>query len=275
MTFLHRNRVALVCGALLLLSLVLISTGARTPPRADPLSDVMLEVMRPLQAAVAATVDAIGSVWHEYVALVGVGRENEKLRRRISELEQNIVRLAEVEATDRRLAELLRFRALIDGDVQAAQIIARDPMPWFSTIVINKGDSDGVGRGMAVVSPYGVVGRTITTSSHAARVMLITDHNSGVDAVVQRTRARGIVEGGLDGRCVMKYLKRDEEVAVDDRVVTSGLDGVFPKGIVIGVVRRVTRGNRGMLQVAEIEPSVPLEDIEEVLVVRATQEPVP
>src|SRR5256885_311792 len=84
----------------------------------------------------------------------------------------------------------------------------------------------------AVLSPFGVVGQTIATSPHSARVLLITDHNSGVDAVVQRSRARGIVEGALDGRCVMKYLKRGEDAEVDDRVVTSGLDGIFPKGII-------------------------------------------
>ena len=151
--------------------------------------------------------------------------------------------------------------------VQAAQIIGRDPLPWFGTVIINKGDADGVHKNMAVLSPFGVVGQTIATSAHSARVLLITDHNSGVDAVVQRSRARGIIEGALDGRCVMKYLKRGEDVEVDDRVVTSGLDGIFPKGIIVGTITHVTRGNRGLLQVADVKASVPLDRIEEVLVV--------
>src|SRR5262249_30724941 len=151
------------------------------------------------------------------------------------------------------------FRSNIEGDLQAAQIIGRDPLPWFSTVTINKGEADGVQKNMAVLSPFGVVGQTTTISAHSARVLLITDHNSSVDGVVQRSRARGIVEGALDGRCLMKYLKRGEDVEVGDRVVTSGLDGIFPKGVIVGDVTRVTRGNRGLMQVAEVKPSVPFE----------------
>ena len=121
-------------------------------------------------------------------------------------------------------------------------------------MIINKGEADGVHKNAAVLSPLGVVGQIMTTGAHSARVLLITDHNSGVDAVVQRSRARGIVEGALDGGCVMKYLKRGEDVEVGDRIVTSGLDGIFPKGIMIGEVTRVMRGNRGLLQVAEVKP---------------------
>ncbi len=152
---------------------------------------------------------------------------------------------------------------------RAAEIIARDPSPWFGTLVINKGEAQGVTKHMGVLSPYGVVGQTIDASAHSARVLVLTDHNSGVDAVVQRSRARGIVQGALDGTCVMKYLKRGEDVEVGDRVVTSGLDGIFPKGVLIGTVTHVSRGNRGLLQVAEIKPSAPLEQIEEVVVTRA------
>ena len=268
--FIRRNRVVLTSGSLLLVSLLLLSVGARARQRIDPLTGVLLESMRPLQGLVAGAVDATANAWRHYVALVGVNEENARLRRRIQEFERQAVRLAEVEQTDKRLAALLNFRSSFDGPVQAAQIIGRDPMPWFGTVVINKGEADGVTKHMAVLSPFGVVGQTIATGSHAARVLLVTDHNSGIDAVVQRSRARGIVEGALDGGCVMKYLKRGEDVEVEDQVVTSGLDGVFPKGIMIGVITRVTRGNRGLLQVADVTPSVPLDRIEEVLVVPAS-----
>jgi len=268
--FVRRNRVVLTSGTLLVLSLLLLSVGSRARQRIDPLNGVVLEGMRPLQAVVATGLDALGRAWRTYAALVGVERENERLRAHILELEQQAVRLAEVEQTDKRLDELLSFRSTLEGTVQAAQIIGRDPMPWFGTVIINKGEREGVTKNMAVLSPFGVVGQTIATSAHAARVLLITDHNSGVDAVVQRSRARGIVEGALDGGCVMKYLKRGEDVEVGDRVVTSGLDGIFPKGISVGVVTHVTRGTRGLLQVADLTPSVPLERIEEVLVVPAS-----
>jgi rod shape-determining protein MreC len=266
--FVRRNRVVLTSGSLLLISLLLLSSGSRARRRLDPLTGVVLETMRPLQAAVGVGLDAVSRAWRTYVVLVGIKQENERLRRRVLELEQQAVRLAEVEQTDKRLGELLRFRSTLEGDVLAARIIGRDPLPWFSTITLDTGHADGVRNGMAVISHFGVVGQTMTTSAHSARVLLITDHNSGVDAVVQRSRARGIVEGALDGGCVMKYLKRGEDVEVGDRVVTSGLDGIFPKGIVIGTVTHVARGNRGLLQLADVQPSVPLDRIEEVLVVR-------
>jgi rod shape-determining protein MreC len=225
--------------------------------------------MRPLQGAADAGLEALVRTWRTYVALIAVKRENEQLQRRVVELERQSVRLAEVEQTDKRLGELLNFRSNLAGDAQAAQIIGRDPLPWFGTVTINKGDSDGVHKGMAVLSSFGVIGQTMMTSPHAARVLLITDHNSGVDALVQRSRARGIVEGGLDGNCIMKYVKRGEDVEVGDRIVTSGLDGIFPKGILVGTVTKVTRGNRGLLQVAEVKPTVPLDRVEEVLIVSA------
>jgi rod shape-determining protein MreC len=268
--FVRRNRVVLTSGLLLLISLLLFSAGARTQRRIDPFGGVVLDGMRPLQSATATVIETVAGAWRTYVALIGVNQENERLRRRIVELEQQAVRLSEVEQTDKRLEALLNLRSSLDGDLQAAQIIGRDPLPWFSSMTINKGEADGVHKNAAVLSPLGVVGQIMATGAHSARVLLITDHNSGVDAVVQRSRARGIVEGALDGGCVMKYLKRGEDVEVGDRIVTSGLDGIFPKGIIVGEVTRVTRGNRGLLQLADIKPAVPLDRIEEVLVARGS-----
>jgi rod shape-determining protein MreC len=266
--FVRRNRVVLTSGSLLLISLLLLSAGSRERRRGDPVAGVVLDSMRPLQTTVAGGVDALASVWRGYLGLVGVRQENERLRLRILELEHQAMGVAEIEETDKRLAELLHFRSTLEGDAVAAQIIGRDPLPWFGTVTINKGEADGVRKNMAVLSPFGVVGQTMSTGAHAARVLLLTDHNSGIDAVVQRSRARGIVEGALDGGCVMKYVKREEDVEVGDRIVTSGLDGIFLRGVIIGEVTHVTRGNRGLLQVADVKPATPLDRIEEVLVVR-------
>jgi|DewCreStandDraft_1066081.scaffolds.fasta_scaffold00849_3 rod shape-determining protein MreC len=263
--FLQRNRVGLAATALMAFSLLLVTASLRSY-RSDPVAFIVLEALRPLQGAVAVGWGVVTRAWRTYIDLVDVRAENEILRRRVAELEHQTLRIAEILETDRRLAELLKFRTNFLGDAQAAMVIARDPFPAFGTVTISKGEADGVRKGMAVVSPQGVVGRILTTSAHSARVLLITDHNSGVDALVQRTRARGIVEGSLDGRCSMKYLKREEDVTVGDRIITSGLDGVFPKGLLIGEVTHVTRGTRGLLQVAEVRPAARLETLEEVLV---------
>jgi rod shape-determining protein MreC len=265
--FFRTNRVVVTSGALLLLSLLLLSASVRTQRKIDPLTGALLEGIRPLQVGVAGTAALVRKTWRRYVMVIAVARENDQLRRRVQELEQEVVRLGEAQEAVARLNALLGMKEVLDGPAQAAQIIGRDPSPWFGTVTINKGEADGVTNHLAVVAPQGVIGQTVATTAHSARVLLITDHNSGVDAVVQRSRARGIVQGALDGGCVMKYLKREDDVAEGDRVVTSGLDGIFPRGVTIGVVTRVSRGNRGLLQVADVSPAAPLDRLEEVLVV--------
>jgi len=265
--FFRRNGTLATSGALLALSLALVSANARRHRMDDPASRALLEGLRPLQLAITETARLIAGAWRKYIALVGLQRENEALRKRLLELEQEIVRLAEVEQTNRRLSELLRFRSTFGGRAVAAQVIAKDPLPWFRSFVIDKGEADGVRKGMAVLSAQGVVGQVQQAGRHSARVLLITDHNSGVDAVVQRSRARGIVEGAVGDGCVMKYLKPGEDVQIGDWVVTSGFDGIFPKGIVIGHVTGLSRRSRALLQVAQVEPAAPFDRLEEVLVV--------
>ncbi len=263
--YLQRNRVGLAAAVLLTVSLLLLTSSVRKY-RNDPVGYLVLEALRPLQGAVAAGWASVRTVWQSYIDLVGVREENLRLRQRLAELEHQTLRIAEILETDRRLAELLKFRTQFLGELQAAMIIGRDAFPAFGTVIISKGEADGVRKGMPVVSAQGVVGRILATSRHSARVLLITDHNSGVDALVQRTRARGIVVGTVDGRCTMKYVRREDAVAVGDRVITSGLDGIFPKGLLIGEVTQVTRGTRGLLQIAEVRPAAALDQLEEVLV---------
>lgn len=272
MSFVRRNRVVIVSATLLLGSLFLLSKNARTQA-ADPIAGAVLQVMRPLQVAASAAVDAAAEIWNGYIALVGVRRENERLENRVAELEQQLIRTAELRAMERRLDQLLAFGTAFQLRAEAALVIGRDPLPWSGTVTINKGLRDGVVEDAAVVARGGIVGRTIATSAHSARVQLITDHNSGVDAVVQRSRARGIVKGGVDGRLVMKYIDREDSVVPGDLAVTSGLSGIFPKGIAIGEVTRVWKDSRGLMQEAEIVPVVALNRIEEVLVLRRAAAP--
>lgn len=268
--FLRRNQTILTSVLLLVLSIILVSTNARRRRADDPLAAVLLEGMQPVQSSVTQLTSAVNGLWHRYFALVGLQRENETLRERILDLEREAVRLTEVEQTNQRLTELLGFRDTLQGPAIAAQVIGKAPLPLFRSFTINRGQADGVRRGMAVLSSYGVVGQVLSSSQRAARVLLLTDHHSGIDAVVQRSRARGIVEGALDDGCLLKYVRQGEDVQVGDRVVTSGLDGIFPKGIVVGHITRLHSRSRGQLLSTDIEPAVPLDLIEEVLVVDAS-----
>jgi rod shape-determining protein MreC len=267
MEFVRRNRILLTSGSLLLVSLLVFSVSIRSQPYRDPIGRLVLDSLAPFQMVFSSVGRGVGRVWHGYIDLVETRQANERLQLQVAALEGQVVRIGELERENARLADLLSLRARIDGTVLGAHVIARDPGPLAMTLTIDRGERDHLHRGMAVVAPMGVVGQIAEASHAAARVVLLTDHNSGIDAIVQRSRARGIVQGGTDGACYMNYLNRDADVVVGDRVVTSGLDGIFPKGFVIGEVVEIARRHRGLLQQAVVRPSAALDRLEEVLVV--------
>ena len=268
--FVRRNRLLLTSGSLLLVSLLLLSVSLRARPYRDPIALILLDGLAPFQDGFTWVRSGTAGIWSSYINLVETRRENERLRDRIASLQSDVVRLSELEQANKRLNEMLGLRDHIDRPAYAARVIGRDPLPWFHTLTIDRGEREGVRRGMAVLSPLGVIGQTVEVSRTAARVLLLTDHNSGIDAIVQRSRARGIVQGASEDGCHMNYLPRDADVVVGDRVLTSGLDGIFPKGILIGEVVDVSRRHRGLLQAAVIRPSAPLDRIEEVLIAEQT-----
>ncbi len=270
MEFVRRNRILLTSSGLLLISLLLFSVSIRSQSYRDPVGRVVLDAVAPFQEVFSGIGRGVGRLWTGYIDLVDAHRDNQRLAERVAGLESELLRVGELERENARLAELLSFRARVEGPVYGARVIARDPGPLAMTLTIDRGERDQIRRGMAVLAPQGVVGQIAEASHAAARVLLLTDHNSGIDAIVQRSRARGIVQGGTDGSCYMNYLSRDADVAVGDRVLTSGLDGIFPKGVVVGEVIDVSRRQRGLLQAAVVRPSVALDRLEEVLVVDAS-----
>jgi rod shape-determining protein MreC len=179
----------------------------------------------------------------------------------------------EAEATNRRLQQLLEFRSQAATGGITASIIAASASAWFKSCLLDKGSADGVRKGMAVVTPLGALGRVIEVAPHTAKVLLITDPNSGLDVFVQRTRARGIVSGSLEDGPIMKYVKHSEDVQVGDRLVTSGLDGVFPKGMLVATVTSVRKQTVGLFQQISVMPAITFDRTEQVLVVGAEQVP--
>jgi rod shape-determining protein MreC len=165
-----------------------------------------------------------------------------------------------------RLKRLLDLQRRLPTKAVAAAIVARDATVWFQSLTLDKGGSHGIEPGMPVLAPEGVVGVIAATSSHAARVLLLTDPNSGIDVLVQRTRVRGIVSGRIERTAVLKYVGRAEDLQVGDRIVTSGLDGVFPKGMPVGEIVRVSRDDPGLFLHADIQPAADAGRLEEVLV---------
>ncbi|MBP1690458.1 MAG: rod shape-determining protein MreC [Deltaproteobacteria bacterium] len=264
--FVRRNRVLLSSGFFLLCSLGLLSANARQPGRIDPLGRIFLEVMAPFQRLTAGVAGVTRGFWNRYVLLVGVQEENDHLRTRLRELERRGTHQSEMELMNRRLKRLLALKRELPTRAVSASVMARDASVWFQSLTLNKGEVDGIQTGMPVMAPEGVVGLISSTSLHASRVLLLTDPNSGIDVLVQRTRVRGILSGLLEQGTTLKYVKRSDDVRVGDRVITSGLDGVFSKGLPVGRVTQVSRKDRGLFLYAEVTPDADASRLEEVLV---------
>jgi len=228
---------------------------------------VALSLVAPFQAVVTRSVRFGRDLWHHYFFLVSAAKEIDDYKTALRFAQQKNNRLHELKLTNVRLRSLLNFQKTVISRVLAAEVIGKDPSPWYKTVIIDKGKDDGVAQGMAVVIPEGIAGQVMDVSDKYSKVLLIIDPNSAVDALVQRTRARGIVKGESSGRCLFKYVLRKYDVGVGDKVVSSGLDGIYPKGLAVGHVSRVIRRTAGIFQEVTVTPFVDFEKLEEVLVV--------
>ena len=265
--WLRQYKILLSCLFFLVLSVFLVSVNARTPHRVDPVGVLLLEAMLPLQLGVTALSRGVERVWDGYFALWTVRQDNDQLRQRVEELEQLARHAVEVDLNNHRLQRLLDLKTELPFQTEAARIIGRGPALWVNTIVIDKGAQHGIAKGMVVLVPEGIVGKIVSVSPHTARVLLASDPDSGVDALVQRTRDRGIVVGTGNGRGVLKYIPDGADIRVGDIVIASGMDGVFPKGHPVGSVVRIGMKDRGMFEDVEVRLHVEFAKLEEILVV--------
>lgn len=266
--FLFRRYALLIFIILLLLSaLVLMSLRAKQRKGVEFVDALLMEICSPFQKAATLVIGTVEGTFQHYVFLINLEKENRMLKQKIAELQEKNHQMKEMKLANERLRKLLQFREKNYASMVGAEVIGQDPSSWFKSVTIDKGERDGVQKGMAVISPTGVIGQVLKTAPHYAIVLLITDYNSAIDSIVERTRAKAIVEGKGGNRCQLKYLLRAEEVAVGDIVVTSGLGGNFPKGLMVGEIKKVDKKGYGVFQFAELVPSVDLTQLEEVFVI--------
>ncbi len=231
------------------------------------------QVLTPIQRSLYSVSSYI------YNLFAGIGQrstmkeEYEKLKARVSELEKELYRLEELEKQNQRLKELAMF---LDENkeivVTGANVIGKNPGIWFNNITIDKGSKHGVAVNMAVVTNEGLVGRVIEVGDNWSKVRTIVDGKSAVSGIIQRNRDNGLLKGNNtlgseDGLCEMIYLPEDSNVAPGDKVLTSGLGEIFPKGIYIGEVIEVTKDKRDLYKTAIVKPGVDFQRLEEVLVI--------
>jgi rod shape-determining protein MreC len=238
----------------------------------------LLGVFSPLQRGVAASAFFASELWRGWAFHRETFAENRRLRQRLRELETELQLRSYRAQESVRLRDLLELQQSVPLETLAAQVVGRDGLPWFRTLTLDKGEQDGVRLDAAVISATGVVGRVFATGPHAARVQLLLDRDSGAAAIVERSRVSGVVSGqasGTDGGgedLALKYVPERADVVVGDVVVTSGLDRIFPKGLVIGRVRSVGDAT-GLFRDVRVEPSARFGQLEEVLVLKGALPP--
>jgi rod shape-determining protein MreC len=203
--------------------------------------------------------------WNRYVWLIETEQENVRLQSENRRLAAELNNVEEIRLANERLRLLLEFKDTVDLPTLPAQVIAVDASSWFRTVLIDKGDTDGIREGMPVVAAEGIVGRVIRSAPRESRVLLLTDASSAVASLVQRNRTRGVVRGQGD-ILTLDFVLRQKDIEVGDRIVTSGTGGVFPKGLVIGEVTRTAREKYGLFQTVTVAPAVDFARLEEVLV---------
>ena len=256
----------IICFALLaVVSLTLLTWKVKNRVPVVLFENSVLSITRPLRQGATWTTRSLSEVWGNYIYLVGVQRDNQRLREEIKWLRQENHRFLEAYLQYQRLQQLLNFREQTPLDVVAAEVVGRNSNTWTEIIYINRGTRDKVAKGFPVVTHDGLVGQVIYAASGLSQVMLLTDFRSGVDALVQRTRASGVVAGRGRDLAELKFLPVGADLKPGDRLISSGMGGIFPKGLIIGVVKDVPRNGRQTQQV-EIQPSVDFVHLEEVLV---------
>jgi rod shape-determining protein MreC len=261
-----RQRAGYLFLGVMLAHILLISAQVNSRSGVPVLEAVTFGAVAEMQRGISTVFSSIRRVWDSYIGLRQVKRQNEEL---IQQLEDAQVALQEQRALadrTRSLERLLDLRDRAKLKTLAAEIIAAGASPEFRTLTVDKGTGDGIAADMAVIAPAGVVGRIVTPSSRAAKVQLLVDRNAAAGALVERSRAQGVITGTGDELVTLDFVSELADVMVGDVVVTSGIDGIFPKGYVIGRVEAVEKNGSAYKKIS-VRPAVDFTSLEEVLVV--------
>lgn len=255
--------VSLVVASLVVMT-VYFREGDRGPLHAA--RRVVTTIMEPVVEVGDLAVGPFRSVWRWSSGLRVSPREAEELRRQNKELRRRLAALEEARLENERLREVVRFGRAQKLRSRVARVIGRPATSWERSIFLDLGSADGVRAGMPVIASDGLLGQVIDASSRSARVLLIGDQSSGVAALVQSTRVAGVVRGTVGGELRMEYVDRKKTPKVGDLVVTSGLGGIYPKGIPVGEVTEVSEDRSGLYPEVRLVSRVALARVEEVLV---------
>jgi rod shape-determining protein MreC len=266
----REGRAVFVLIPLLIMHLVLLSLQITDPAGVLLIRKIVLTAQSPLIDTSSQISDAIRSVWANYIELHGAREENRQLQGTIRQLSLQQKQMEEMREENNRLRQLLSVTELSPVATLGARVVARTPDFLSNILYINRGQKDGIRVNAPVMSGSGIVGRVVLLSSQDAQVQLITNPDASVGVMLERTRQPGVLRGSGNSLLEMNYISNTEQVEQGDWVVTSGLDGVYPKGLPVGRVVESRKGNSVFL-VIKVEPSTDLIHLEEVSVLRGEQ----
>ncbi len=274
MNFFRRFRDAAICVVLLAVPFFFLNANLKDPARVNVVDRLVLKASAPIQFVATQFARGVSIVWEDYVYLIDVERDNERLRYENARLRQDVARLPAMTRDNKRMRDMLQLRDDVGGDTLSALVIGKEVSPFFRVmrVRLDRGDRDRVRAGMPVVSADGLVGQVRRAWGRYSDVLLTVDRTSAIDVVIQRNGARGMLRGtGESDRylCRLQYLLRADEVRVGDIVHTSGYGQRFPANIVVGRVTNVVRRSFGLFQEAEVVPAVSFSSLDDVLILTA------
>ena len=269
-----RKRTGWIFFAAMMAQILLVSAQVQTKGGVRVLQAVTFEVFSRIEFATASVVNGTRNAWGNYVGLRGVKAENDSLKKRVAELEVQLQQEHGLASRSAGLQALLDLKTQATLPTMAAEVIAGNADPVIRTLTINRGSADGITADMAVIAPGGVVGRIIApVAQHAARVQLLIDRNAAAGALFERTRSGGVVVGAdANPPLRMELVSNLADVKAGDAIIASGVDGIYPKGYLIGHAEQVERGT-GLYWTITVRPGVDFSGLEEVLVVLTPPRP--
>ena len=255
-----RFRSLLLAVLLLLLGLILLAStfGGRFGLS----HQLTLEIIGPLQSGAAKVGSAVNNFWDDYLKLLNIREENTRLKSMLNSYEQELAQYREAYTIYLRLQQELDFRKGTDFPPLTARVIGKDPSFWFHTIIVDRGENDGVVEGMVALNSKGIVGQVIHVSNNYCKVLLAIAPSSAIDVFVQKNRVRGILKGVGENGYLLHYVLKNSEVSQGDQIVTAGIGGLFASGIPVGIVTAVHNRKRGMFMEIEVESSVDFQRLE-------------
>lgn len=266
LSFLKRHSLIVASLIFAILSFQIASSNVKGIGSSIIIGRVVTSVTAPVMATVNYTIDGAADIWNNYIYLVNLKQENETLKGIVVKLKQENNGYKENLLADNRLRDFFSFAENMPISFKAANVIGVNHLDWFHTVTVDKGSEDGIIKGMAALTASGIVGRIIESYPKTAKVLLAVDPRSNIDVVIQRTRIKGIAEGKGDNRLILKYVQQFEDVQIGDVVVSAGIGGVFPKGIMVGEVVKVEKADDNFFKSIEIKTSVDFKKLEEVFI---------